>query len=265
MFWKSVVVGALSAVAAFGINVNSTNTRPVNIGASPASEDSLQKILDGIFGVGALDAVKDQKSAAMFNEPGNAPQTVAPIIQATFTAGGDELGIFSGTDFFGDIHKLEIFKPTASNHATATILFNPDNTITIYGPPGSCASDINCQTNLAGSGIDQHNFGFYIEFNYQGQQATYYSADNGNPDSSTAGATFPAGSPAEPTTQARVLTYNGPGNKWAIAFEDYVDFDYNDRVLTVESIVPVPEPAAITLFGTALIAVAVRMRKRRAQ
>lgn len=262
MIWKSVVAGALSAIAAFGITVNSVNSRPVNVGAAPAGEQSLQQILTGIYGAGAPNAATDQKQAAIFDEPGNPIQVITPVIQATFTAAGDSLGLFSGTDFFANIHTLELFKSTAANGSIATVVFNTDGTISIVAVGGTCATDINCQSHLATSGINQHSFGFYIGTNAFGSPATYYSSDVGNPNSSTAGATFPVGSPAEPTTQARVLTYQGAGNKWAIAFEDGVDFDYNDRVLTVESIMPVPEPAAVVLFGAVLVLCASLRRRR---
>ncbi|MGC8793320.1 MAG: DUF4114 domain-containing protein, partial [Bryobacteraceae bacterium] len=71
-----------------------------------------------------------------------------------------------------------------------------------------------------------------------------------------------------PNRAPQVLAFRKTGsNTWFLAFEDQLvgggsDQDYNDFVMKVESIVPVPEPAAILLVGSVLLLVGRRLRAR---
>lgn len=254
---KLLILAAVGTISAFAVPVNQFNTRPAIVGYSPTSEASLQQILNNIFSGGPIpNANTDQSSAAMWQETGSGTQVAAPVIQATYTSAGDAVGIFSGTDS-SSLTLLDIFTSSATTGTTALITFNPDGTVSILGGAG-----VNNVTNF--SGINRGDFGFWLS---PGAGTTYYSADNlnaptapsGNPVNLSGGQAFPAGY----TTDARVLAYNqGTTNKWALAFEDGTDFDYNDRVISVESIIPVPEPASVVLFGSLLILCATGLRRR---
>jgi hypothetical protein len=50
--------------------------------------------------------------------------------------------------------------------------------------------------------------------------------------------------------------------EYVLAFEDYTDFDYQDFVVMVESVVPVPVPGAVLLGVLGLGAAGMRLRKR---
>jgi len=233
-------------VAALGVfTVFAQNTRPVLIAAPPAGEASLQTILDGIYGcTGCVSATANQSTAGFWDLAGNPPVTTGPVLKATYAAASDAVGLYTTTSTL-----IDIFTGIAGTGTTADVQFNLDGTITIYSTPGNCSSGyVNCGTF---SGISQGGFGFYMT----GNGATYYTQDYLNPKSTTP-------FPTEPTTQARALSYVNPVNdRWAMAFEDGTDFDYNDRVISVESITAVPEPVSLIVFGTVLALCATKLRR----
>jgi hypothetical protein len=239
---KLIVVAMLCAITAFGITPASFNPRPVTINPSPGSELSLQTILNNIYACsGCVNANTDQQSAALWEDPGSFA-TVAPVLQATFASDHDEVGMFSGPDSTL-LQRIAIFNgASAIDGDTASIRFNSDGTITITAGAGTTASHINEGTF---SGINQMSFGFYLQDLTAG--GIYYTSDNLNPGD-----------------VARAVTYqHGLTDRWAIAFEDGTDFDYNDRVMSIESITAVPEPASVVLFGSLLVLCASRLRRRK--
>jgi hypothetical protein len=236
---RLLLCAVVAGVVAFGAPVDPTNSRPVTINPPAGAEASLQSILDTLYGcTGCINAATDQQSAGEWAEPGTPPQVISPVIQATYTAGGDAVGIWSGTDSTA-LTLVDIFTATAPTGTTASILFNADGSISIFSTAASCAGSVNCGDF---TGITQSAFGFYLQ---QGPN-TYYTADSLN------------GGTAYAVAYQQAAT-----DKWAIAFEDGTDFDYNDRVISVESIVGVPEPGALLLLGTLATLCAGIIRRRK--
>jgi len=216
---------------------NPFNVRPVPIGSAPPGEQDLQQILNAQC-PGCFNVNTDQQSAGYWRLV--SPGAIAPLIVVEFSAWANSnvVGMFSGTT----VH--DIFLGTATAGTVATVQWTSPSSGFIYGIPGSGVN------TGPFSGISYLGFGFYLR--PQGGTTYYYTVDDLNP----------SGSP-----QA-VAYRHMPSNTWWIAFEDLLvnggnsDGDYNDFVLRVESIYPVPEPAAILLVGSVLLLVGRRLRAR---
>ncbi|HEY9209052.1 MAG TPA: PEP-CTERM sorting domain-containing protein [Acidovorax sp.] len=245
----AIVAGMLLSATAHAVPIVNTNVRPVALGATAAGEQSLQTVLDNVFGAGAVSAANDQSAAGLWGSATSSATTIPTlIIEQTSGASSQKFGMWFGTDT-SNIYTVDLFfggavgGSTTLQQSAVGIGIGNGQMIISAGPTfqSQCGTQVNCGL-FSNALINPTSFGFYFA---TGAGKTAYSIDSMNLGGATDFLAF----------------QGGTSTNWIFAFEDGTDNDFQDMAVKVESIT-VPEPGSLALLGLALAgAVAVSRRK----
>ena len=171
-------------------------------------------------GVGeSITVATDQLDAQTWSTTISGNSTLTLMLEIAGNAASNSIGVYNGSDAAPVLYQVFPGAAAPGWHALAH-----------FGAGGSLVVSLFDQNSVyqgqsAYAGVDKNNFGFYL----QGPGGTFYSQDYRN-----AGA-------------AHVLTFAGTGVNfgcWWQCFEDLPagssDNDFNDAVVFVESVAPVP-------------------------
>lgn len=230
-------------------------TAPVSFGPGTAGEGSLQDVLDDItvgpnLGVSsvntATDAIRDDLDS-YWSITGSAQSAATMIIELSAWAVDTSFGVFDMTD---PLKMVTIFAGAAvPGFGTGTATLAILNT-----------GEVGLNNALTGVTFAGNAFGFFITT----PDGTWYSDTDLNVDQFDHMLVY-QGKNVDNVALAGLSHGLWTDNEFVLAFEDQRgggDGDWQDLVLMVESVVPVPVPGAVLLGVLGLGAAGMRLRKR---
>ncbi|WP_310598702.1 PEP-CTERM sorting domain-containing protein [Desulfobulbus sp.] len=230
---KQLLKSALIAVAGLGL-------------LAGTAQATLQDTLNGITvgGPSSVNATTDMMSDtndSYWNITASGGSFATMVLNIAGLGTGSTFGIYDSSNKNNFVELFSGSQTSAGQHATVSILDDGTVVRNLFDQAGTFTGG---------------TFGYYINFN----GITYYSDSTLNQGGIDHMYAFRG------TGDTVQIGDWKPGpwtnNEYVLAFENGSDFDFNDLVVMVESVDPVPEPTTMLLFGVGLLGLAGAARRK---
>ena len=105
----AIVAGMFISAVVHAVPIVNTNVRPVVLGATPAGEQSLQTVLNSVFGTGAVSAANNQSAAGLWGSATGSATTIPTlIIEQTGGAASQKFGMVWYR--YSSIYTVDLFR-----------------------------------------------------------------------------------------------------------------------------------------------------------